>query len=100
MNRQLIENAITRLVIAVSTAGFLWLPALAPVLRDPLVDALSGAIPNAWAPMVTAAGALTVSGIACVVFATLSAAEQLTNAYTDRRRQNASVVTDPMGDPS
>ena len=99
MNRQLIEDAITRLVIAVSTAGLLWLPALATI-RVPLVDALSGVIPNVWAPMVTAAGPLTISGIACIVFASLSAAEQLTNAYTDRRQQNTSVATDPMGDPS
>ena len=99
MNRQLIEDAITRVVIAVSTAALLWLPALAPV-REPLVDALAQVIPDAWTPLITAAGTLTVWGIACIVFASLSVAEQVADAYTDRLRQNASVAADPMGDPS
>ena len=99
MNRQHIEDVITRLVIALSTAALLWLPVLAPI-REPLVDALAQAIPDAWTPPITAAGALTVWGLACIVFATFSAGEHVEDAYRDRRRQNASGVTDPMGDPS
>ncbi|MEN0133581.1 MAG: hypothetical protein AAGC80_00450 [Rhodococcus sp. (in: high G+C Gram-positive bacteria)] len=99
MTRQLIENAITRLVIAASTAALLWLPALTP-LRAPLVDALSRVIPDALIPQVTAAGTLTAGGIACIVIATFSAAEQVSDAYLDRRRQDASTVAGRMGDPS
>ncbi|GCE40953.1 hypothetical protein Rhow_004596 [Rhodococcus wratislaviensis] len=99
MNRQLIEDAITRLVIAVSTAALLWLPALAPI-REPLVDALAQAIPDTWTPPVTAAGALTIWGIACIVLATFSAAEHVADAYRDRRRQDASTVAGRMGDPA